>query len=1744
MGMNTFNMFGTFNIQIPDYFETHYKEENEDLSEYFIARYLPEDTDWGNYGNSEQGISVSNPINTEYEGVDFTDIQLQETILSKLKAIMDKSKESMLAGTSGIMRAIMIKALETDCPYIYHAEKDFIVLIYTESQSCSTRSAFAFFNNCAACQITFRDNRSVESDEKKNFSSNVLDSIEMDNSASGSTGKTSANTQKKKTAKSPKKPKVCPIPQDFKDHTTITDKDFRSDSILAQSVVCYVLEALSKIDLHFSSQKSDHEIGNDLFKDLVNVASFQEYQGTVMQVIGNDHYIKPLMLYTIRDFFAMIRQNGKADRDRIISSYSGLFIDILRFFYTNDRISDPELLLRGMGTLGLRYRNVIIDDITTFSKKLKQTPEKRLLAGREWVTKICSQPDLHFLCSKDKINHLMLFKYLCDDVLHFQENDFSWDETQGKHIINGIQANGEVLWNYPELFFMWNDMPKLVVEYLRAKEDSDIGISEKDKNRPRPWDAIGAWTPFALFFAATQDKVTISFSEDGHVYLCLTELLAPFESSLKKILSENFYSISPEISVVSNRSEVISHNFQWGMDVQDIGFCSGQKLYGETMTVLKEFKKEYTREIAYACPSQKFSHSPSWGFVGMGGFMGSGGVSFKSFSSVDFDRDEDGLYDQPSEQVMEKIDGLLENISEFSEEQRALHYARLFRVSETAFDKWSDRENEIRNGYLKDSRMLPTFREFVWSLASYLADHGKNFDEVTNEDIHKILDMIEARENTNYAEDSYFPALCSVSDNFSIYTDINDPDIRIAEAFTALSESESDTVNSQGNLSALRNEIRLLIPAMDLIYNELKSSRDPEKPLEGKPADILNAWCIIALAAKGNVVSATTGRLGFVWDRFTDDDNFQDSRTPSEIISGITAHWMVRDQTDKTIANENISENANLSIASDDSFIIIGTTLVKYRGSDKIVTIPEGITKIGSKVFDKNKTTEEVFLPESLISIEESAFYYRSHLKKIHFPSKLQSIGSKAFWKCTSLEEVMLPDSLTELGNNAFSECENLRNVHLSENLKKINEKTFYECKKLEEITIPDNVIVIDVSAFRYCSNLKKIHLGNKLERINGGAFLSCYKLEEIDLPQGLKFIGTECFNNAKIKSLTVPSSVCEISKGAFRSCSSLTSVTFEGKLQKIDDAVFKYCSNLQKIVFPTDLQEIGEETFYECGLESIILPITLKTIGKKAFYSCKYLKSVEVNDSVEIIPDQAFSKCENLQQIELPGYLRIIGNSSFEYCGVEELSIPSNIEIIGTDAFRYCEKLKKLVFNGIVQRLSNSAFYFCKNLHEVILPDGITEVCDYSFHTCGIETVSFPDSLERIGKFAFNSCEKLSRIVFRGSVKQIDEGAFTSCIKIENVVFPEGLLSIRNRAFDSYDSETQKMQMLSLYLPNSVNQIDEQIINKNRKITIYCHKGSYAENYARSHNYRVITDSRSVSQFISINSYANQSLQSENSSTVRQEGEIPTTIFKKNIEIETNDEQKIRSIAADACKNGRDSAWFYFILRNEWTLGVLNCSDDEFYNVNQKFFPDINRETLLMRRQQAMPWLNDQNTYNYQIQMLYSTDFEQRYTMLVCHFLDRITPTDPWQHINNAFAWLRNFFSPQEQQILWNRLCEGINAKKSNIMNQLSAINIEFTSFETAKQYLSICLEDPSLEKYDRTNPYNYIVPDAYLSIGLFDQSRSGVFVNLIPSQAWVWNTTLDEIYRAAVRNIQDQRSVKSDGKELIRRLLPQYLY
>lgn len=271
-----------------------------------------------------------------------------------------------------------------------------------------------------------------------------------------------------------------------------------------------------------------------------------------------------------------------------------------------------------------------------------------------------------------------------------------------------------------------------------------------------------------------------------------------------------------------------------------------------------------------------------------------------------------------------------------------------------------------------------------------------------------------------------------------------------------------------------------------------------------------------------------------------------------------------------------------------------------------------------------------------------------------------------------------------------------------------------------------------------------------------------------------------------------------------------------------------------------------------------------------------------------------------------------------------------------------------------------------------------------------------------------------------------------------------------------------------------------------------------------------------------------------------------PSVIYRKICdEIEAQkitDNKCISIVASKACLYGKDTAWLYFAIRNDMALGLIYCSDDNFCKAHQKFFPEMSKEMLLLRRRQATQWINDPNVFRNQIQMLFKTPFEERYTMLVKNYLGRIDPVDPSQHTNNAFVFLQNFFNPDEQQILWHYIWNDLASKKQKALERLSMVNVEFGSFQLAKKNLSIFVENPKYLDLESFNPYDYLSKDVYFYVALSDTRDKDLCIKLKPDQAWLWETSIENIYKVAIQNLQDKREEGNDAELMIRRLLPQY--
>lgn len=115
--------------------------------------------------------------------------------------------------------------------------------------------------------------------------------------------------------------------------------------------------------------------------------------------------------------------------------------------------------------------------------------------------------------------------------------------------------------------------------------------------------------------------------------------------------------------------------------------------------------------------------------------------------------------------------------------------------------------------------------------------------------------------------------------------------------------------------------------------------------------------------------------------------------------------------------------------------------------------------------------TKEITIPEGITTIGSDAFACLN-LKKVHLPKSLKVIGKGAFYGCNNLTTINLNDNIKTICGGAFFECYSLSNITLSKNLTTIGEFAFCSCDNLHSIVIPPNVKYIGALAFRECGDL------------------------------------------------------------------------------------------------------------------------------------------------------------------------------------------------------------------------------------------------------------------------------------------------------------------------------------------------------------------------------------------------------------------------------------------------------------------------------------------------------------------------------------------------------------------------------------------------------------------------------------------------------------------------------------------------
>ncbi len=228
----------------------------------------------------------------------------------------------------------------------------------------------------------------------------------------------------------------------------------------------------------------------------------------------------------------------------------------------------------------------------------------------------------------------------------------------------------------------------------------------------------------------------------------------------------------------------------------------------------------------------------------------------------------------------------------------------------------------------------------------------------------------------------------------------------------------------------------------------------------------------------------------------------------------------------------------------------------------------------------------------------------------------------------------------------------------------------------------------------------------------------------------------------------------------------------------------------------------------------------------------------------VTAIGDGAFMYCDSMTYLTLPSGIRSIGQDAFRDCvSLAELNLPDAVETIGDGAFQSCSSLKRIHIGKSVSLISDNAFLYCFSLTEYSVDDenasyassdGVLFDKDFdtlvSYPTARYGAYTVPETVSKIGRYAFLCCSSLTDITLPNSLREIGEYAFNACGPIAAITLPEGVERIGNYAFGG------SFTLQSIYVPDSVVYIGEDVFGTSFDeycgLIVYCGAGAAVHRY------------------------------------------------------------------------------------------------------------------------------------------------------------------------------------------------------------------------------------------------------------------------------------------------------------------------
>ncbi len=357
-------------------------------------------------------------------------------------------------------------------------------------------------------------------------------------------------------------------------------------------------------------------------------------------------------------------------------------------------------------------------------------------------------------------------------------------------------------------------------------------------------------------------------------------------------------------------------------------------------------------------------------------------------------------------------------------------------------------------------------------------------------------------------------------------------------------------------------------------------------------------------------------------------------------------------------------------------------------------------------------------VPEFSISASGTLLSYNGTKTEVVIPSTVIEIATDAFKDNDKIRKVTIPDSVRKVNEYAFWDCDNLETVIIGKGLTKIDDFVFANCMGLVSITIPSNVTSIGIYAFEDDVNLEAVTISERTHNIHESAFDGCYKLV-IFAPEG-----SYAWDYAKgfyVRQAQFP--VYED-----------TGVIDDPEPEKNDDSE------------PDDEEsEEEQEEEYEPGAYTTQYEITQRPDG--TYTAVAYNQNPNIYGETHVVGNSAVVFMDN-------SAVNVIqGSPAHEEDDTSSPEIPAETVIYSSSIPKYT-----IVDSRIV---ADKAYYMSRDLDNMSLPSGITEIGQFAFSRTDVVSVTLPDGIERIDYGAFYHCGKLESVNLPQSITKIEPYAF-----------------------------------------------------------------------------------------------------------------------------------------------------------------------------------------------------------------------------------------------------------------------------------------------------------------------------------------------------------------------------------------------